>query len=114
MAIPDCRAMIESDWQYVDLTVTAVVIQPNTWTTFTVANAIRFNRSYDWASVGEGQLPGGVVTFGLWVDQCDERPKLSARLTSGGVNYRVAAVEDVAANTRYDVACVPEVVKANA
>ena len=107
MATPVIRDMIDGDWTYIDLTVSAVVTQPDA-TTYTVANAIRFNRSYDWGSVGEGELPGGVVTFGLWVDQCTTRPKLSAKVASGGVNYRVLRVEDVAALSRYDVACVPE------
>lgn len=102
------RTMIDGDYEYVDLTVSAVVTQPDA-STYTVANAIRFNRSYDWAAVGEGSLPSGVVTFGLWVTQCTTRPKLSAKVASGGVNYRVYAVTDVAANSRYDVACVPEV-----
>lgn len=102
--------MIDGDYTYVDLTVSAVVTQPDA-TTYTVANAIRFNRSYDWGAVGESELPGGVVTFGLWVSQCTTRPRLSARITVSSdaeVNYRVLRVEDVAAASRYDVACVPE------
>jgi hypothetical protein len=108
MAIPNVRDIIDGDWAYVDLTVSAVVTQPD-GSFYTVDNAVRFNRAFDWASVGGGELPSGTVTFGLWVDQCASRPRLTARVVSGGVNYRVFAVQDVAAASRYDVACVPEV-----
>lgn len=110
MAIPNIREIIEGDHEYIDLVTSVTVRQPNGYE-FTASHAIRFNRDYDWSAVGGGDLPGGVVTFGLWVDQCTQRPKLSARLIDSGdsVRYRIARVEDVAANSRYDVACVPEV-----
>ena len=108
------RVMINSDHAYVDLTTTVTVRQPN-GVEFIALDVVRFNRGYDWGSVAEAELPGGVVTFGLWVEQCSQRPKLSARLTDSadGVKYRVIRVEDVAANSRYDVACTPEVEKKN-
>lgn len=102
--------MIDTDYQYIDdgIQVSAVVLQPNGTTTWTCADAIRMNRSYEWANVGGGDFPGGLVTFGLWVYQCTERPKITGKITSGGVNYRIVRVDDAAALTRYDVICTVE------
>jgi hypothetical protein len=110
MATPNIATMIAGDYANIDsdIKVSVTVLQPNGTTTWTCSNAIRFNRDYDWIPVGEGDFPGGLVTFGLWVSECTERPKLSAKITNGTTTYRVMKVEDVGVNTRYDVACTQE------
>lgn len=111
MAIPNIREIIDTDHEYIDLTANVRVDQPD-GTAWECSHALRFNYGVEWGAVGDGEIPGGTVVFALWADQCDERPKLSATLTNLDTDekYKVADVKDVAANSRYDVLCVPVVI----
>lgn len=111
MAVPDIRDMIDTDHEYIDLTVNVLIQQPGIdGQSFEVSHALRFNRTN---SLGgeEMNLPGGTVVFALWIDQCPEKPKISATLTDldEDVAYKIADVTDVAAYSRYDVVCVKKV-----
>jgi len=104
------RDMINRDHEHIHLTVNVLVQQPGDGGSFEVSHALRFNRGNSLGNDEVG-LPSGTVVFALWVDQCDSRPRLSATLTDldEDVEYKVLAVDDVAAYSRYDVTCIKKV-----